>query len=186
MTDVFADLNVSVSRFEELYTEFVGQDDSQLDLPMVSDELLKPRRDIVFSIRPQYSKKIEEGRKTVELRRRFPASVPSGTIALIYSTSPIRALTGIAEIEEVVKQSPCHMWSQFSAAACVTRSEFDTYFEGLEIGFAIKLRRARPLRRPLALAELRNRFSFKPPQSFVYAQRPLRTALSYECSDLSY
>ena len=98
----------------------------------------------------------------------------------------MRALTGIAEIEDVVKQSPDDMWNQFSAEACVTRTEFDTYFEGLDSGFAIKLRGARPLRRPLPLAELRNRFSFKPPQSFVYAQPLLRTALSHECSDLSH
>ena len=51
-----------------------------------------------MSIRPKYSGRIMAGEKTVELRRRFPASAPKGTIAYIYSTSPERAMVGVADI----------------------------------------------------------------------------------------
>ena len=58
--------------------------DDQLLLPLLSDEPFRAKRDVVLSIRPHYSEKILEGRKTVELRRRFPVSVPTNTVVYIY------------------------------------------------------------------------------------------------------
>ena len=173
-----------VAQFAE--APFEGQtSDDQFVLPIIGEDHFIPRRDVVFSIKPQYSQPILEGLKTVELRRRFPTDVPVGTIALIYSTSPTRALTGIAEIAGVVKKSPSEIWTTFKKEACITREDFDVYFAGVESACAIKLRRARPLRRPLQLAELRERFNFEPPQSFLFAKPQLRQALSYECSEVS-
>ena len=62
--------------------------------------------------------------------------------------------------------------------------DFDAYFEGTKEGVAIKLRGARRLTKALELKELRERFSFAPPQSFIYAPPRLREALSNECSKL--
>jgi predicted transcriptional regulator len=182
----FENPNLRISQFEEAGVAFAEADENQLCLPIFEEDTFPHSRDVVFSIRPQYSEKIQDGRKTVELRRRFPVNVPTGTIALIYSTSPTRALTGIAEIERVTKSSPADIWQKFSRQTCVARADFESYFAGLDAGFAIKLRRARPLRRPIDLAELRDRFSFEPPQSFLYAKPQLRKALNYECSDLPY
>lgn len=180
----FNELSERITQFEE--APFEGQtSDDQFVLPIIGEDHFIPRRDVVFSIKPQYSQPILDGTKTVELRRRFPTDVPGGTIALIYSTSPVRALTGIAEIAGVVKQSPSDLWTSFEQQACIARKDFDRYFAGVESACAIKLRRARPLRRSLTLAELRERFSFEPPQSFLYAKPELRQALSYECSEVS-
>jgi predicted transcriptional regulator/DNA-binding XRE family transcriptional regulator len=143
-------------------------------------------RDVVFSIKPQYSECILDGAKTVELRRRFPAKIAPGTLAFIYTTTPIRALTGVVEIEGVVKHSPGQIWKEFSKHACISRSQFRAYFAGVPSAFAIKLRHARRLRRPIELAELRERFSFEPPQSFLYARPQLREALQYECAQISH
>ncbi len=173
-----------IVRLEETNFDFQAVDEDQLTLPIVGEDHFLPRRDVVFSIRPQYSRRIETGEKTVELRRRFPADVPEGTIALIYSTSPTRALTGIAEIEGVVVDTPESIWSRFQGKACIEKPDFDTYFAGTERACAIKLRRARPLRRSLDLSELRERFSFEPPQSFLYAKPDLREALIYECAEV--
>ena len=145
-----------------------------------------PTRDVVFSIKPQYSERILDGAKTVELRRRFPASVPVGTMALIYTTSPVRALTGVVEIEEVVRQTPTTIWKDYAEQACVSHSHFRSYFSGLSTAVAIKLRNAVRLCRPIELAELRERFSFEPPQSFLYAQPELRRAVQNECFDLPH
>jgi len=141
-------------------------------------------RDVVFSIKPEYSERIFDGAKTVELRRRFPINVIPGTIALIYTTTPVRALTGMAEIEGVVRQSPTAIWNDFADQTCVSRSQFRSYFAGVSTAVAIKLRGARRLRAPIELAELRERFSFEPPQSFLYAQPQLRQALENEWSVL--
>lgn len=173
-----------IARLDEWDFAFQSVDDDQLTFPIVGEDYFPPQRDVVFSIKPQYSGKIEAGEKTIELRRRFPVDVPEGTVALIYSTSPMRALTGIAEIEKVIVDTPRTIWSTFSDKACIEKPDYDAYFSGVDRACAIKLRSARPLRRPLGLNELRERFSFEPPQSFLYAKPGLREALTYECAEI--
>jgi predicted transcriptional regulator/DNA-binding XRE family transcriptional regulator len=155
----------------------------QLPLSLTGDQPTPTPRDVVLSVRPQYSGKIVKGEKTVELRRRFP-ELEVGTLVLIYETSPTRALTGIAEIVDILTGPPSLIWKEFSDEACIARKDFDDYFSGTKEGVAIKLRGARRLTRALELKELRERFNFAPPQSFVYAPPRLREALSDECSTL--
>lgn len=159
-------------------------DDNQLILPIVGDEEFRPRRDVVLSIKPQYSEKILLGQKTVELRRRFPVSVPPGTIAYIYSTTPDKALVGCAEIEEVVKKPIEQVWKQHRREACISKDEFDSYFSGQDHGFALRLGQAIPFSKPISLEELRERFGFEPPQSFLYAKPLFREALRNEFTEL--
>ncbi len=142
-------------------------------------------RDVVFSIKPQYSERILDGAKTVELRRRFAPQIAPGTMAFIYTTTPIRALTGVAVIEGVVRRSTGAIWQEFAEQSCVSHSHFNSYFAGLSIAVAIKLRDPIRLKRPIELAELRERFSFEPPQSFLYAQPLLREAMQHECACIS-
>ena len=182
----FRDHSTLVRHFEEASFQYDYKDENQLVLPILGDERLPTARDIVFSIKPEHSQKIEQGLKTVELRRRFPSSVPPGTVALIYSTTPIRALTGIAEIATVLKYPPGRIWDEFAPETCISKEDFNSYFAGTEAGFVIRLQHARPLRRLLYLDELRQRFNFEPPQSFLYAPPQLREALSYECSEVPH
>jgi len=159
--------------------------DSQLVFPIFGDDEFKQNRDVVISIRPQYSSKIIEGLKTVELRRRFPVSAPRGTTAYIYSTSPVRAMVGMADIKRVLKMPVDQIWEQFENVAYIEKSDFDKYFEGVENGFALQFENVRPLKKPLPLTELRERFGFEPPQSFLYAKHDLRKALNNELAVIS-
>jgi predicted transcriptional regulator/DNA-binding XRE family transcriptional regulator len=158
------------------------QDDDQFVFPIFGDELFRPKRDVVLSVRPLYSEKIIQGEKTIELRRRFPMSAPRGTIAYIYSTSPVRAMVGSAEIQDVVKLPIGDIWKKFGKMAHIDRKNFDDYFSGLKDGYALRFTNARPFTRPVDLSELRKRFGFEPPQSFLYATSVLRTALQDEHS----
>ncbi len=176
----FGDAPEKIRSLREADFRFQQIDENQLLLPIIGDDLLPPHRDVVFSIKPEYSRKIASGEKTIELRRRFPMSVPVGTTALIYETSPTRALSAIAEIGEVHKRTPLEIWEAFGARACIARKDFDAYFNGVDHAFAIELRHGRALHRPLGLSELRNRFSFEPPQSYLYATPKMREALQYE------
>ncbi len=169
-----------ISNLREADYQFDQVDENQLLLPIIGDDLLPPLRDVVFSIKPEYCRKIVSGEKTVELRRRFPLSVPTGTIALIYETSPTRALSGIAEIGEVHQRRPREIWKAFGNRACISRKDFDAYFDGADRAFAIELKHGRSLSRPLSLNELRDRFNFEPPQSYLYATPKMREALQYE------
>jgi len=161
-------------------------DEDQLVFPIFGHDLFRPQRDVVLSVRPHYSEKIMQGKKTVELRRRFPVSAPRGTIAYIYCTSPVRAMVGRAEITDVIKLPVADIWKKYASCASIRRPEFDSYFEGVKEGFALKFANARPFPRQLNLAELRERFGFEPPQSFLYATPLLRRALQDEYPDVSY
>jgi predicted transcriptional regulator len=165
--------------------DFDLSNDDQLVFPIFGDEIFRPKRDVVLSVRPVYSDSIFSGKKTVELRRRFPISAPQGTVAYIYSTSPVRAMVGSTEIQTVVKLPIQDIWKKFGKMAQIKKQHFDEYFAGLDHGFALKIANPRAFSRPVNLAELRNRFDFEPPQSFLYATPILRTALQYEYPDVS-
>lgn len=154
-------------------------DENQLVLPLLSDEPFRAQRDVVLSIRPQYSEKILQGLKTVELRRRFPVSAPGGTIAYIYSTSPVQAMVGAAAIKDVLKLPLEQIWSEFEDTAYIDREDFSSYFKGLDFGFVLLFDDVKTFLRPVPLSELRERYGFEAPQSFLYATRDLRKALKY-------
>ncbi len=161
-----------------------GNDD-QFVLPILGDDAFRPQRDVVLSIRPHYSERILDGHKTVELRRRFPVSAPQGTIAYIYSTSPVRAIVGMAQIDDVLKLPIDKIWADFETKAFIERADFDKYFDGLGMGFALLFKNVRSFENPIPLEELRERFNFEPPQSFLYAKQNLRKALENEYSVVS-
>jgi predicted transcriptional regulator/DNA-binding XRE family transcriptional regulator len=161
------------------------KDGEQLAFPLLGLEPVKPQRDVVLSIHPTYSERILNGSKTIELRRRFPVTASNGTTAYIYSTSPVRAMVGGAKIDDVVKLPLKQLWKAYGEMAQITRRDFDTYFSGTPEGFALKIADAKPFAQPLDLTELRKRFGFKPPQSFLYATPSLRTALQNEYANVS-
>ena len=64
------------------------------------ERLVDPERMIVLSLKPRYAEAILSGAKTVELRRIEPKlSVP--TRALIYASTPVKALLGTCIVERV-------------------------------------------------------------------------------------
>ena len=174
-----------VLRIKDAFEAEHGHDD-QLVFPLLADEPFRAQRDVVLSIRPQYSEKILEGLKTVELRRRFPVSAPGGTVAYIYSTSPVRAMVGVTEIKDVLKLPIEQIWAEFEDTAFIQRDDFDSYFQGLEFGYALLFEEVKSFSRPIPLNELRERFGFEAPQSYLYASRDLRKALRDEAAVVSH
>jgi predicted transcriptional regulator len=170
-----------VADTDEASAAVQSTDAEQLGLPEILGPLqLPPSRDVIFSIRPVHAEKILDGTKTVELRRRFAGEVRPGTLALIYSTSPTRALTGVAKIEDVKRLELRDLWLKHRVAACLRKGDFESYFAGLDRGYAIVLSSARPLLRPVGLAELLERFGFAPPQSYQYASPDMRGLVQNE------
>lgn len=160
------------------------EDFDQYVLPIFGSEKA-PRRDFVISIKPFYSNKIFNGTKTVELRRRFPQSIAPGTLAYVYSSTPIRGLVGTAEILGVERLAVAELWKRHGKSASIRKAEFDDYFGGLDEGFALKISNPRLLKRTISLPELRERFGFRAPQSFHYAKPDLQKALQHEHSNVS-
>ena len=138
------------------------------------------KRNFLVSIRPNYVEKIVDGLKTVELRRRFSEDVAPGAIILIYSTSPTRAIVGSASIQAVRKLQLDQLWIQYGTAACIDQEAFYGYFSGLNEGYAILLRDVRRFARQVAAADLKEKFGFVAPQSFMYLRQEYYPLLDHE------
>lgn len=138
------------------------------------------RRDVLVSIRPIYAGKIMNGRKTVELRRRFPSTLAAGTVALIYSSSPVRAIVGYARIKEVCRLPIAEIWDRYNEDACIDRADFDSYFAGVSHGYAILLDGVKQFSCEVHAITLQRKFGFVPPQSFRYLGDEFNSLLSDE------
>ena len=136
---------------------------------MIGDKSeLDQDRMIVLSLTPRFAEAILSGTKTVELRRTAPRIVVP-TRALLYATTPVRALLGTCIITSVMSASLSALWREYGSRSELSYSEFKRYFEGLDIGTALTLGHQQPLDRMVPLQDLRARPSgFRPPQSFAY------------------
>jgi predicted transcriptional regulator len=137
-------------------------------------------RDLLVSLHPRHASNILSGDKTVELRRRFPEQHTRGALALIYSTTPVQAIVGMARIKNVLKLPISRIWKEYSAAACVSKAEVKTYFWGLREGYVILFEEARPLKRQLTIKDLYSLFGIVPPQSYRYVTGACIALLSDE------
>jgi predicted transcriptional regulator len=126
------------------------------------------KRSVLMSVRPRYIEKILSGEKTVELRRRFPDTSMMGAQAFLYSSSPTCAVVAQAVIGDVKKLSVAYIWRKFGAAACISKEDFQAYFEGLDEGVVIILDDVLALKEKVGVAELREEYGIVPPQSYRY------------------
>lgn len=129
--------------------------------------IVKPKN-VIISIKPEYALKIISGEKTIELRRKFPVDHISGGVALIYASSPIKEIIGYAVIESVNKLPISTIWKKYHKQACVEKSFFHSYFDGLENGFALQLRQPVELVERLDRRRMEEEFYLTAPQSFRY------------------
>ena len=129
---------------------------------------LDPSRMIILSVKPRFANAILSGDKTVELRRTEPRiRVP--TRALIYATTPVRALLGTCIVTSATADDLATLWQTYGSSTGLLHREFLHYFEGVDAGAALTL--ASPMRfgEPVPLVDLRSRpRGFHPPQSFAY------------------
>jgi predicted transcriptional regulator len=123
---------------------------------------------LLLSIRPEHANKIFSGSKKAELRRVKPKLSKADTV-LVYVSSPVKALVGGFEVDEVIEGSPDEIWCQVEKVAGVSKDEFQKYFVGTNKAFAIMINKAWSLGAPLSLLELKEKWlNFHPPQSYRY------------------
>ena len=125
-------------------------------------------RMIVLSLKPRFAEAILAGVKTVELRRTVPKIVIP-TRALLYASSPVRALLGTCVITSVRSADLAALWHEYGSRSELSFHEFQQYFEGVAKGTALTLSDPQALSRPIPLQDLQAKpRSFRPPQSFAY------------------
>lgn len=120
---------------------------------------------VLLSIKPKFADAILEGSKTFELRRAIFRSQDVRTI-VIYASSPVRRVVGECTIDKILALKPTKLWDVVSDGAGVDRGFFDDYFNGREVGFALKITGPKRYASPKVLYE---HFGLsRPPQSFCY------------------
>lgn len=124
----------------------------------------KEEKVILLSIKPEYSKLIFSGEKTIELRRAFPKLC--SRYVLIYESCPTKKITGLLKIKKVHIKSIKKLL-ELSTKAKVTKTFINEYFKGKEIGAAVEIERVFELKEKIPL----ERLGFPPPQNFRYLRK---------------
>ncbi|WP_343582565.1 ASCH domain-containing protein [Pseudomonas sp.] len=122
---------------------------------------------IVLSIKPKYCDLIYEGLKTVELRRKIGSAFTIGCKIYIYSSSPVKALTGEAKITKIDLMKIADLKIKHMLSATINEEDFDSYFHGCTQGYAISISQVTKYDKPISLLKLKT-YKFSPPQSFSY------------------
>ena len=120
-------------------------------------------KDAIISIHPKYADAILSGKKTIELRRRIPATAV-GTRLWIYATRPLGGVVGSAVVSEILRGTPEQIWALCKDKVCVDRASYDDYFRGTLQAIGIVLTDI-TRRQPIMIEQLREmKEGFHPPQ----------------------
>lgn len=131
-------------------------------------------RALLISVKPRYAEAILDGSKTVELRRTRP-NLPDGSVVILYSSTPTRAVVGWAQLTRVREGTPVEIWDEYGAAAAIDEPDYDAYFYGTDQAFALELDGVVAVQ-PIPLSVIRS-IGIQPPQSWRYVPADLTTRL---------
>ena len=125
---------------------------------------------VLLSLKPCYADLVFEGLKKAELRRRIAPHIKDCDV-FIYVSSPIMALSGGFRVGQVWHGTPDEVWHMVSKLAGINKPDFDTYFEGQTIAYALEITEVWKYSKPVNLETLRGEFSnFAVPQSWRYVR----------------
>ena len=125
---------------------------------------------LVLSLQPRFAELVFDGTKRTELRRRFAEGL-EGCDVFVYVTSPVRELRGGFRVEAIWKGPPEELWEKVSETAGVSRAQFDAYYRGKEVAYALGMTDVWEFKSPSSLNTLRERLGdFVVPQSWRYVR----------------
>lgn len=125
---------------------------------------------LLLSLKPIYADLIFDGSKTAELRRRIVSQIENCEV-FVYVSSPVRQLRGGFRVGQVWSGSPEEVWKDVSGLAAVGKREFEAYYAGCSIAFALQITDVWTYMKPVGLSELRREFpNFVVPQSWRYVR----------------
>lgn len=119
-----------------------------------------------MSIKPEFAEKIFSGEKEFEFRRAIFKKSEVRTV-VVYASSPVQKVIGEFEIDYIIRDNVRSLWTKTQLVSGISREYFYEYFGDKEVGFAIRIKKARRYDVPLCL---KKDFGLVPPQSYVYLQ----------------
>ena len=124
---------------------------------------------LLLSLKPIYADLVFRGLKIAELRRRIPCV--ENRDVFIYVSSPARELRGGFRVGQVWKGSPDEVWKQVWDLVGLDRGDFDKYYTGRSVAYALRITDVWEHDDPIGLDALRSRFPrFVVPQSWRYVR----------------
>ena len=124
--------------------------------------------DVLLSIKPKYASDILTGKKKYEFRRVLFNRQDINKV-LVYSSTPVKTVTGEFEIADILCDDIENLWKITRTKAGISEQEFFDYFNDRERGFAIKIKNPVVFDTPITLGDLSVN---TPPQSFRYLDIP--------------
>jgi predicted transcriptional regulator len=123
--------------------------------------------DLVFSLKPEYAKRIINKTKVMDLRRRFSKRW-IGASAIIYSSSPERAFVAKFRIKDVFKDHPISLWNNWREIIDCNEQEFIDYTKNLNEVYGILIDDVRNIG-PIYLSAIEGflNSTLTPPQSYL-------------------
>ena len=120
---------------------------------------------ILLSIKPRFVDQILAGNKRVEFRRSWPSNDIGAMV--LYSSSPIQRLVGVAYIDRIVQTDPAGLWELAQQhGGGLEYEELIEYFEGKKTAFGILIKSV-----DIASVHIDPKTifqNFRPPQSYQY------------------
>jgi len=93
---------------------------------------------LLLSLKPRFADLVFGGLKTVELRRRSPKNL-GGRDVFVYVTNPDRVLRGGFRVGNVWTGTPEEIWEIVSENAGIDKSDYDAYYSGRDIAYALEI-----------------------------------------------
>lgn len=121
---------------------------------------------VLLSIKPEFVEQIVLGNKKFEYRKNIFKRKDISSV-VIYATKPYGKVVGEFEIESILIDEPKIIWNKTKDYSGITKSYFNSYFEGRKTGVAIQIKEFREYDRPLDLCEFDKTLKVAP-QSFCY------------------
>lgn len=121
-------------------------------------------KDVIISIKPQYYDQIVFGNKNYEFRK----SIWKEEVrrVYLYVTKPAGMVKGFFKIERILKGTPEALWLHCNEEAGISENDFFAYYEGCELGHAIKIGMVALYKNGMSLEELQP--NLRAPQNFQY------------------
>lgn len=121
---------------------------------------------LLMSLRPEFAELMLQGRKTVELRRKFSKKYEGATI-VFYVTRPVQQFMFIATITQVDHSQKKRLWNMYQQECGISQAAFNQYFSGIDHAYAIHLSNVKLVPNQLVLEQAKKICpQLRPPQSF--------------------
>ena len=127
-----------------------------------------PSKPLLLSLKPSYADMVFDGLKKAELRRRMASYIENRDV-FVYVSSPRREIRGGFRVGQVWTGPPAQVWQLVEKIVSMRKPEFDAYFSGSKVAFALEITNVWQYDNVVKLSVLRRRFSsFVVPQSWRY------------------